>query len=259
MKLIFIGSGSAFTVGSNNYHSNMLLEDAPGKYFLIDCGSDARFALHELGLNHRDIHDVYISHLHADHVGGLEWLAFSSKFDNGVSKPNLYIHQSLVQPLWNNVLAGGLNSLQGEMANLATFFQVHAIADNNSFSWSGVQFQLLQTMHILAGYTIMPSFGLIFVVNGVKVFITTDTQFAPRQVEDFYATADVIFHDCETAANKSRVHAHYNELITLPSAIKNKMWLYHYNPGSLPNAIADGFKGFVKKGQVFDFVDKNTY
>jgi hypothetical protein len=36
------------------------------------------------------------------------------------------------------------------------------------------------------------------------------------------------------------------------------MWLYHYNPGHLPDARADGFRGFVKKGQVFDFANPAT-
>jgi len=259
MKLIFIGSGSAFTVGSNNYHSNMLLQNAEGQNLLIDCGSDARLALHELGLCHRDIHDVYISHLHADHVGGLEWLAFTTKFDNGCTKPNLYINASLVDPLWDSVLAGGLSSLQAEIATLETYFNVHPIKDNASFTWHNVELHTLQTMHILAGYTIMPSYGLIFTANDLKIFITTDTQFSPHQMEDFYALSDVIFHDCETAGNKSRVHAHYDELLTLPLNIKKKMWLYHYNPGDLPDPVKDGFRGFVKKGQVFDFKDKSTY
>lgn len=65
MKLIFIGSGSAFTVGADNYQSNRILEDDSSKKLLVDCGSDARFALHELGLSYKDIEAVYISHLHS--------------------------------------------------------------------------------------------------------------------------------------------------------------------------------------------------
>src|SRR5690348_15307225 len=50
MKLIFIGSGSAFTVAEHNYNSNMLLIDSNNaEKLLIDCGSDARHALNELG------------------------------------------------------------------------------------------------------------------------------------------------------------------------------------------------------------------
>jgi hypothetical protein len=70
--------------------------------------------------------------------------------------------------------------------------------------------------------------------------------------------ADIIFHDCETASVKSGVHAHYTELLTLSETIRNKIWLYHYNPGALPDAKKDGFRGFVKKGQCFDFNDPTT-
>ena len=55
----------------------MILESEDGSKLLIDCGTDARHSLHELGLSYKDIEHVYISHLHADHAGGLEWLGFS--------------------------------------------------------------------------------------------------------------------------------------------------------------------------------------
>jgi hypothetical protein len=31
------------------------------------------------------------------------------------------------------------------------------------------------------------------------------------------------------------------------------MWLYHYSSGKLPDAEKEDFKGFVKRGQVFEF------
>lgn len=110
----------------------------------------------------------------------------------------------------------------------------------------------------MSEYTINPSYGLLFKANGKKVFITTDTQFTPHQLMDFYKDSDIIFHDCETSKYTSGVHATYKEVITLDKAIKNKMWLYHYNPGKLPNAKKDGFLGFVNKGQSFDFAKEKT-
>ena len=83
-------------------------------------------------------------------------------------------------------------------------------------------------------------------------------QYAPHEIMDFYKWADIIFQDCETAKVLSGVHAHYTELVTLDKEIKRKMWLYHYNPGPLPNARKQGFRGFVQKGQCFDFTDKKT-
>lgn len=258
MKLTFIGTGSAFTTGKGNYHSNMLLTTPKGKNLLIDCGSDARLALDELGKSFRDITDVYISHLHADHIGGLEWLAFNTKFDSSCKKPNLYLCDVFEKRLWENSLSGGLSSLETEIATLDTYFNVHAIKENSSFKWQHINFKLVRLTHITSGFANMPSFGLIFKVDGINVFITTDSQLHPDQMNEFYKEADIIFHDCETNDSRSQVHAHYSELVKLPLKIKNKMWLYHYNPTDLPNAKKDGFRGFVKKGQCFDFKNPKT-
>lgn len=89
--------------------------------------------------------------------------------------------------------------------------------------------------------------------NGVlmkKVFITTDCQFCPAQIHDFYNMADLIFHDCEVGF-RSGVHPNYDDLMTLPKETKKKIWLYHTD-GVLPDAKKDGFLGFVEKGQVFE-------
>jgi len=253
MKLTFLGTGSAFTVGADNFQSNMVLENDQGKRLLIDCGSDVRWSLHAVGLSYKDIDAVYISHLHADHTGGLEWLAFTRYFDKTCTKPTLYISENQAHTLWNKVLAGGLSSVEGKISDLSTYFHVKTIPENSYFTWSGVEFKIVQTMHVVSGFTIVPCFGLLFTVNDKSIFITTDTQFAPHQLLDFYAMADIIFHDCETTKFKSRVHAHYEELISLDPSLKKKIWLYHYNPGPLPDAVNDGFQGFVKKGQVFQF------
>lgn len=250
MKLIFIGTGSAFTVGGDNFHSNMILESNTKKKLLIDCGSDARLALHELNLSYSDIHAVYISHLHADHCGGLEWLAFNKKFNPQGSRLHLYIHADLEEPLWT-YLSVSFNSLGDKQINLSTFFEVHII-QNNRFEWENIPFKIFPTVHIQQDSRLMPSYGIQFQAQDKKIFITTDTQFTPTLLP-IYQQADLIFEDCEISPVKTGVHAHYTDLKTLKPEIKNKMWLYHYQPISLPNAHADGFLGFVKKGQSFDF------
>lgn len=259
MKLIFLGSGSAANIGNHNFHSNMLLVNDRQKTLLIDCGSDLRHALYERGLSYKDISDIYISHLHADHTGGLEILAFSTKFDPDYqTKPKLYLSDALVEPLWNTVLSGGLSSLEGDIATLSTYFEVHAIK-NNVFLWQSLEIHLIKTLHVMSGNVFMPSFGLTFkTIEGLSVLITTDTRFNPEGFHDSYVGSDIIFHDCETDPRRSGVHAHYQDLITLDPKIKEKIWLYHYNSPDLPNAKRDGFRGFVRKGHVFDFSDSST-
>jgi ribonuclease BN (tRNA processing enzyme) len=252
MKLVFLGSGTAFTVGAHNYQSNALLIGDNDKKLLIDCGSDARHALNELGYSYRDITDVYISHLHADHMGGLEWLGFTRKFDPACDRPRLYISELILHELWGKCLSGSMESLEGQISHLETYFDPKPVKENSSFFWDGIEIHTVQTVHIMNGYTLAPCHGLFFQANQTQVYYTADAQFTPQLLMHFYEQADIIFHDCETAARHSGVHSHFSELSSLPSNIKKKMWLYHYNPGILPDAKEHGFLGFVKKGQIFE-------
>lgn len=253
MKLTFLGTGSAFTV-DDNFHSNMLLQNDAGQNLLIDCGSDARHSLHRLGYTHKDVNDVYVSHLHADHAGGLEWLGFTHKFDPHCHMPKLYISETLAENLWQHTLSGGMRSIKEYPSKLSTYFGVQVIPTKiKKFLWCNIEFELVKTIHIYDFHHLVPCYGLFFKANNKSVYITADTTFIPQALEKYYRSADIIFHDCETSATHSSVHAHYDDLKTLPKDIKQKIWLYHYNPGTLPNAQSEGFNGFARAGQVFDF------
>lgn len=253
LKITFLGAGSAFTVGVGNFQSNLLLE-SNNDTLLIDAGSDIRHSLFEQNHTYLDIKNVYITHVHGDHSGGLEWLALTSYFDPKYKgKPTLFANERVVNDLWNKTLSGGLSTLAHIRASLETYFNVVPVKQYEGFHWQNIHFKLVQTVHFYSEYELMPSFGLIFTYNDKRIFFTSDTQSAPVQLNDFYNEADLIFQDCETLPFKSGVHANYTDLVKLPDEIKQKMWLYHYNPGKLPDAKKDGFLGFVVKGQSFTF------
>jgi len=248
MKLTFLGTGSAFTL--DNYNTNMLLE-INGKKLLIDCGTDIRFSLNEIGLTYKDIDAVYVSHAHADHVGGLEYMAFCSYFTPDC-KPLLFADERLMTQLWEDTLKGGLGSVQNKITKLSDYFNIEPVPKNGTFKFEDVIFRVVQTVHVMNGYTIVPSYGLIWQGDKKRIFLTTDTQFCPNQIQTFYDDVDVIFHDCETTPFKSGVHAHFTDLNTLDAKTKKKMWLDHYSDGEKPDAKEAGFAGYVKKGQVFN-------
>ncbi|CDZ79112.1 ribonuclease Z [Legionella massiliensis] len=250
MKLLFLGVSAAYCLNDGSFQSNMLLESSSGQKLLIDCGSDARRSLHAQGFNHSDIHAVYISHLHSDHTGGLEWLGFSRRFIDG-KKSALFISPDQVEQLWQNVLRGGMSSVEDEEATLSSFFDLIPI-ENNSFIWENYQFKLIKTNHMISNGKIMPSYGLLISSKTENIFITTDTRFSP-ELNTVYEQATLIFQDCETSSRSSNQHARYDDLRNLSPDLKKKMWLYDYNEGELPNAQQDGFLGFVVRGQHFVF------
>jgi ribonuclease BN (tRNA processing enzyme) len=252
-RLLFLGSGSAFTVGTDNFQSNMLLIAENEQKLLIDCGSDIRFSLYQEGLSHLDITDIYLSHLHSDHVGGLEYLGFSQRFDPRCSKTNLYLSKDIASDLWSRTLSGGMRSTQGDLSEIEDYFTLKPIASQGKFSWEEITFELVPALHVDNGFFRMPTYGLFFALGATRIFLTSDTQLNFAECQAYYEQADIIFHDCETGGFSTPVHAHYEELLALPLAIRQKIWLYGYQPGALPNAIADGFLGFVKRGQVFEF------
>jgi len=260
LKLRFAGVGSAFAP-FGTFQTNAVLTDGNGRDLLIDCGSHAQFALAEAGVPINEIDGVYVTHLHADHVGGMEWLAFNTFFNPSLEKPKLYANYSLMSDLWYRTLSGGLDSIEGKIMDLGDYFDCRPVRDNGEFKWGGVRFFPTQTVHIMAGRKIVNSYGLMMCVppdsgSGPwkrRIFYTGDTQFAPNQIRVFYEQADLIFQDCEmTTGFKSGVHAHYEDLLTLPDEIRAKMWLMHYQVDgrggplvTMEQAEEDGFAGVV--------------
>ncbi len=69
MKITVLGSGSAFS-DPTRFNSAYMIESGT-RSFLIDCGSDALRALQKAHIDLFSIHDIFLTHLHADHCGGL--------------------------------------------------------------------------------------------------------------------------------------------------------------------------------------------
>jgi ribonuclease BN (tRNA processing enzyme) len=239
-----------------------------------------------------ELDGLYITHLHGDHVGAVDLLGLATYFIGGARQDpskrlKLFAAQPVMDILWERALQGKMQTVEGKLVDLTDYFDCIPVPENGCFYWQNLRFQPVQLLHIISGRYIPPCFGLLFdersghvespkalpprrrgtsvfrkgddVTNarriGPRVLYSIDTQFNPPQLQAFYDQADVIFHDCETAPFHSTVHAHYEDLRTLSDETRAKMWLVHYQKDGPQkyDAQKDGFKGFVTKGQTFDF------
>ncbi|ETR73246.1 MAG: beta-lactamase domain containing protein [Candidatus Magnetoglobus multicellularis str. Araruama] len=265
MEILFLGTGSAFCF--QNYQSNLLIKKN-NQFLLVDAGGDLRFSLKDAGICINDIHSLYISHLHNDHIGGMEFIALFTYFNPKCKPLNLYIHESFVDPLWNNALKAGLNSVQNKRLSLQDYFNIKSIDQTNlHFEWQGIHFSLIPTQHMIDGESILYTYGLMIHDRSIDyhVFLTGDTQFVPNMLQDAYNQADLVIQDCETSDIKSGVHAHYFDNIALDPRIRRKTYLWHYQDNVVngfnnwqQRAINDGFCGFISKGATLVFTQKGA-
>jgi ribonuclease BN (tRNA processing enzyme) len=272
LKIKFLGSGSAFVEADENYQSNILitkyaesdLHDMPvtlHENLLFDAGTTISEALKYNNITLDEINNIFISHNHADHNGGMEYIGFKRYFGSfpfGELKPNLFGNTEVLESLWENSLKGGMESIQGQVNTLETFFNPSYISPNGSFNCLGLEFNLVQVIHVVDNRRFVPCYGLMFSHNDKKVFITGDTQYSPNQLLTYYQQSDIIFHDCEFANYPNSVHAQFHQLCELDPSIKSKMWLYHYMLGDATyeelekEVLEAGFVGLVKRGQEFE-------
>lgn len=240
MQITMIGTGSAF---AKRYDNNNALIEANGFRLLVDCGITLPKALHEAGLDFSQLDAVLISHIHGDHVGGLEELAFQMMFRYH-RKPVLYIAEELVQPIWESTLRGGLT--QENLKSLSDFFEVRPLKTGETYELAkGLKVRLIQTKHI-AGKA---SFSFVF---NERFFYSADMKFDGKLLQELVdGGIETIYHDCQLES-PGVVHASLEQLLTLPEAIQEKTWLMHYGDAMEQYRGQTGRMRFVEQRKPYD-------
>lgn len=216
LEILLLGTGNAF---SHQYYNTNLLVSWGNTNLLIDCGMLCPFSFHRLAIQPSIIKNIFITHTHADHVGGLEEIALSCKYAFQ-TRPNIYLPRNIYPSLWENSLKAGLQYTTTEHVGLDYYFEVRIV--EQCFEIEGMKFEMLPTQHIGD----MPSYGLLF----GNIAYSSDTIFNKSWIFQILRRAKILIHDCSFTPNP--VHAYYEELLTLPQVIRRHIYLIHYNDNS---------------------------
>ena len=165
------------------------------------------------------IHDILITHLHCDHAGGIETLAFYRKYmAPGTGRPGLWAAPAVMDRMWER-LAPSMDGRQfGDTpkSDLDDFFRTGLLSTEQVVEVAGLQVRARWTRHAV------PTVGLLISDGEATLGWSGDTEFESAHVE-WLSEADLIIHECGQTAK----HARLDELRRLPSTIQDKMKLIH--------------------------------
>jgi Metal-dependent hydrolases of the beta-lactamase superfamily III len=212
MTITFVGSGGAFAPA---YGNNSALLQFDNTNLLLDCGYTTPARLGKMGIRVTMINNIWISHMHADHVGGLEEVAFKNYYQG--RRINLFVGQDIFPDL-EQYLSATLKYGVTRQLSITDYFNV--IKVNNKFRIGRRTFNLEKTEHM----GIMPAYMFFY-----DTFIFTgDTKFIDWTARDF-AGIRFIFHDTKVEKNDDDVHTNLESLFLLPKEIREKIYCMHYS------------------------------
>jgi ribonuclease BN (tRNA processing enzyme) len=236
MKIWVLGTGDAFS--EQRYNTSFVVQSRHDNFFdgfshlAVECPHPYRKVLldckteRELGATFHypkleEIDHFLVSHLHGDHVNGLEDVIFYKRFVQGIY-PRIYMSQGDLDKLWKNRLKCAMGTSyngesQFEVAE-GFLYHKHSLPEGLWTPIGPFDITVRATNHHI------PAVAMIIREEDKSIAFSSDTEFDTDLIS-WLCQADFIIHE----ATGGLGHTSYEELMALPSTIKDKMALIHYS------------------------------
>ncbi|MFC3655431.1 MBL fold metallo-hydrolase [Xanthomonas hyacinthi] len=211
--LRFQGVGNASAVELGSPMATIERDGAP--WLSIDCGGEglSAYQAHYRAMPQA----LFVTHVHLDHVAGLERLFVDAYFSARRGKLRLYV-PAPVLPLLHRRIADYPNVLAEGGANFWDAFQLIAVGD--AFWHEGVRLEVFPVRH----HWPETAYGLR--LQGALVW-SGDTRPIPEMLSRYAGDGELVAHDCGLHGNPS--HTGVDDLEReYPAELLQRMMLYHY-------------------------------
>jgi ribonuclease BN (tRNA processing enzyme) len=242
LRLHGVGNATAVELGS----AMASIEHQGRPWLTIDCGAEGltAFEAHYAQLPQA----LFITHVHLDHVAGLERLFISTFFDpQRRGRVRLYVPAPVV-PLLHRRVAEYPNVLAEGGANFWDAFQLVPVGE--AFWHEGLRLEVFPVRHHWPD----TAFGLR--LRGSLVW-TGDTRPIPEMLARFADAGELIAHDCALVGNPS--HTGVEDLEReYPPQLRQRMLLYHYASADEGRALRARGHAVAEPGQVQPLAEPDT-
>lgn len=219
MDFVVLGTGDAF---SSKHFGSSAVVLAPEGQVLIDAPDALMRALASASASSGvrvgpdGINDILVTHIHGDHVNGLEAFGFWRWLEwrrTGRTLPRLHTTNQVADRLWQR-LAPAMD--QGGTATLSDYFELRVLPKSSPARIAG-----LEVRHRMGRHTV-PTCGFLISDGRRTLGWSGDTTWDPGHVE-WLSEADLVVHETSPAP----AHTPVDYLNALPPELRAKMALIH--------------------------------